>query len=129
MACEATAASTVFKMGRTTGATAGTVNGCRAVTCFYASERDPVHSTELAIIPFRPDSPATFAHDGDSGALVHNARGEGELMVWGRMLQGGQPLLEISWIAFATPLVGILQDIKATVEKMNPGQSVEVVML
>lgn len=116
-------------MGRTTGATAGTVNGCRAVVSVYGSERGPVHSIELAIIPVTSGELAVFAYNGDSGALVYNARGHGDSMVWGRAMQEGQPLLDVSRIAFATPVTGILQDIRATVEKMNPGQTVEVDML
>jgi hypothetical protein len=117
-------------MGRTTGATAGTVHGCRSETRVYASERDPVRSTELTILPFTPGGPATFAYDGDSGALVYNGRGEPDSMVWGRTLEKqGHPLLDVSRMVFATPLPPILEDIRATVERANPGKRVEVAIV
>ena len=118
----------VFKLGRTTGATAGTINGCRAETRVYTSRRSPVHSTELVILPHALDGATIFAYDGDSGALVYNGVGKADSMIWGRTLQDGQPLLDLSRIVFATPVPIILDSIKATVQKMNAGVDVKVVL-
>ncbi|KAJ9150188.1 hypothetical protein NKR19_g5336 [Coniochaeta hoffmannii] len=73
----------VFKLGRTTAATAGQVNGCHALTRFYpsAGPAAPVRSVELAIIPLMDDGSELFAAPGDSGALVWNSRGKPDSMV------------------------------------------------
>lgn len=119
----------VFKMGRTTGPTAGKVNGCHAVVRVYESGRESVCSTELVIVPVQAGSPEGFASHGDSGALVWNGQGKPDSMVWGHLQQERQQwLTDVSQIAFATPLPSILEDIKATVQETFPGQTVEVAL-
>lgn len=83
----------VFKIGRSTGSTAGVVNGSRAETRLYDSGTWTVTSTELVIVPSRwhLDVPPPVAGRGDSGALVYDGSAQGALASLGLPTSGSPP--------------------------------------
>lgn len=135
-----TKTTNVFKMGRTTGPTAGVATACRAVTRVYKSGKQiykfrkrTVTSTECVFLP-HPSIEASqgFAWYGDSGALVYDGVGKPHLMVWGGVNQkhaDSEAFNNLGGIVFATPIDAVMRDINAALAEMYPGEQVEVVLV
>lgn len=124
----------VFKMGRTTGPTAGVVDGCRAWTCIYKNGALAITSSELVIRPSQlVAGDPRFAYYGDSDALVYDMA-KPHSLVWGGVDQtvshnASQPFLILDKLVFATRLDSVLGSIENTFAQMHPGEEVKVEFL
>lgn len=128
-----TKTTNVFKMGRTTGPTAGVANGCRAVTRVYKSGKLSGTSTECVLLP-NPSIEALecFALSGDSGALVYDGVGKPHSMIWGGVRQkhpATQAFNDLGGVIFATPIDAVLRSINAALAEMHPGEQLEAVLV
>jgi hypothetical protein len=111
----------VFKMGRTTGRTAGRLNGSLAETRVYNGGHLVVQSTEEVIVPAGVDR---VAMSGDSGALVYTGSGP-HSMIWGgtvpKCAANGQGSFTDLGVVFATPLDAVVEDIAARLTEKYGG--------
>lgn len=89
----------------------GIHHGCRAVVQVYNSLAQPVRSIEDTIIPCPGID--RFAKPGDSGALLYDAQGTGQFMVWGGLSLQGPTAVAVERVVFATPMQAILDGIEA----------------
>jgi len=90
----------------------GISHGCRPVVqMIKSSQQQPVRSIEDVFIPC--PGVERFAKTGDSGALVYDARGAGQWMIWGGLIQQAPAQVDAERVVWATPIKAILGDIEA----------------
>lgn len=115
-------------MGRTTGPTAGEINGCQSITRTFL-DGSKITTIEYAVVPTLGEQ--AFAEEGDSGALVFGADSR-KFLIWGgpkAPVDGPPQNISVSQVVYVTPLKAVIDDIQRTLALTHPGVKFEVELL